>query len=182
MTSTLLSNISERREWVLVFDAGDDVTGQLETFARREHLAAAHFSGIGAFSRVTVGWFDLDAHSYRPIEINEQVEVLSLAGDVADKDGAPAVHAHIVVAKRDGTAHGGHLLGGRVMPTLEVIVTESPAHLRKSFRPEFGIALIDLRHSTAAGGAEPPGDGSASDAGDRPAQGRAPNRGGGKVK
>ncbi len=31
-----------------------------------------------------------------------------------------------------------------VRPTLEVVLTESPAHLRKSFRPEYGLALIDL--------------------------------------
>jgi hypothetical protein len=76
-------------------------------------------------------------------------EVLSLIGDVADSDGKPAVHAHICVAKRDGTAHGGHLQSGTVRPTLELIVTESPAHLRKTFRKEFGLALIDIDRSNA---------------------------------
>src|SRR5207248_8373816 len=56
----------------------------------------------------------------------------------------PTLHAHLVVGRRDGTTLGGHLLEGHVWPTLEVIVTETPAHLRKSLDPETGLALIDI--------------------------------------
>jgi len=74
----------------------------------------------------------------------EQVELLSLIGDVVEKEGEPLVHAHAVVGKRDGTAHGGHLLQARVRPTCELVLTESPAHLRKEFDPVVGVALIKL--------------------------------------
>jgi hypothetical protein len=147
MKSRLLSNIQGRREWAVVFDDEDEVMADLKRFATDQRLTAAHFTGIGAFAGVTVAWFDLKSLSYQPIEIAEQVEVLSLIGDVAESDGKLSVHAHIFVAKRDGSAHGGHLQKGRVRPTLELIVIESPAHLRKSFRREFGIALIDLDRS-----------------------------------
>jgi predicted DNA-binding protein with PD1-like motif len=151
MKSKLLSNIGGRREWALIFDAGDEVADGLKRFAEAEKLQAAHFTGIGAFANLTVAWFDIPKQAYQPIEIDEQVEVLSLIGDVAESKGKPSVHAHLCVAKRDGTAHGGHLQRALVRPTLEVIVIESPAHLRKSFRPEFGLALIDLDQSTPSG-------------------------------
>jgi uncharacterized protein len=70
--------------------------------------------------------------------------LLSLIGDIALKNGEPPVHAHAIVGKRDGTAHGGHLLEARVRPTCELVLTESPTHLRKEFDPEAGIALIKL--------------------------------------
>jgi len=149
MKSKALSNLAGSREWALIFDSGDEVMREMKQFARSHELSAAHFTGIGAFAAVTVAWFDLDAQTYRPIEIAEQVEVLSLIGDVAEYEGKPAVHAHICVAKRDGSAHGGHLQKGQVRPTLEVIVVESPGHLRKSFRAEFGLPLIDIDRSTA---------------------------------
>jgi len=50
-------------------------------------------------------------------------------------------------ALSDGTTRGGHLLEGRVFPTLEAIVTETPAELREVMRPDIGIALIDLDQS-----------------------------------
>lgn len=78
------------------------------------------------------------------IPINEQVEVLSLVGDVALKGDEPKVHAHVVVGKRDGSAHGGHILEAHVWPTLEVMLVESPRHLHRRHDEESGLALIDL--------------------------------------
>jgi hypothetical protein len=95
-------------------------------------------------SDVVLGYLDWEKRDYERIPLTEQVEVLSLVGDVALEDGSPKVHAHIVVGKRDGTAHGGHLLEGRVRPTLEVVLHESPENLRRKPDPRSGLALIDL--------------------------------------
>jgi len=54
---------------------------------------------------------------------------------------------HVVLGLSDGTTRGGHLLEARVFPTLEAVVTENPAYLRKVLQPDIGIALIDLDQS-----------------------------------
>ena len=136
------------RTFALVFDKGDDPVTGLAAFARDERLTAARFTGIGAFSELVVGYFDRERKDYARIAIDEQVEVLSLTGDVAvDEREEPQVHAHVVVGKADGSAHGGHLLEARVWPTLEIVLVQSPAALRKRVDAETGLALI-----TAAGG------------------------------
>jgi predicted DNA-binding protein with PD1-like motif len=91
-----------------------------------------------------LGFFDLKAKDYRPIPVEEQVEVLSLLGDVALEDGKPKVHAHVVVGDSRGNARGGHLLKAHVRATLEVIVTEAPVHLHRRHDPESGLALIRI--------------------------------------
>jgi predicted DNA-binding protein with PD1-like motif len=133
----------DERTWAVIFAAGDEAAAGLDEFARAESLDAARFTAIGGFSRATLGYFDVDLATYRPIRVEEQVEVLSLIGDIARGDDGPQVHAHVVVGTAAGNARGGHLLEGHVRPTLEVLVTESPGHLRRRFSPEFGIALID---------------------------------------
>ena len=133
---------SGEKTYVLVLDKGDEVIGELTGFARGQSLAAAHFTAIGAFSEVTLGYFERDRKAYRKIPVREQVEVLSLIGDIALDAGEPKVHAHVVVGKADGTAHGGHCLSGRVWPTLEVVLAESPRRLQKRLDPETGLALI----------------------------------------
>jgi predicted DNA-binding protein with PD1-like motif len=138
-------NAEEERTWAVVCDSGDEVMRELGSFATEHGLSAARLEGIGALSDVTLGYFDWETKEYARVRLSEQVEVLSLLGDVALTDDGPQVHAHIVVGKRDGSAHGGHLMEGHVRPTLEVIVTETPAHLRKRMDPESGLALIDPR-------------------------------------
>ena len=134
-----------RRTFAVVFDSGDELAGGLLDFARQHAVAGAYFTGIGALRDVTLGYWRWETKDYERIPVREQVEVLSLAGNVAlAPDGEPKVHAHVVVGKADGTAHGGHLLEGHVRPTLEVILVESPQHLRRTHDPETGLALIDV--------------------------------------
>ena len=133
-----------QRTFAVVFDKGDDVLENLLAFAKEHKLTAAEFSGLGALSDAVLGYFDWQEKDYRRIPIDEQVEVLNLTGNVALAEGEPKLHPHIVLGKADGTAHGGHLLEAHVRPTLEVIVTESPAHLRRRSDPETGLALLQL--------------------------------------
>jgi uncharacterized protein len=129
--------------YVLVLETGDEIAATLKQFAMQHELSGSSFKAIGALSDVKVGWFNWETKKYETAaEIKEQVEVLSLIGDIALRDGKPEVHAHIVVGKKDGTAHGGHLQEAHVRPTLELVLTESPESLQKKYDPESGLALI----------------------------------------
>jgi uncharacterized protein len=136
-----------QQTFVLIFDTGDQVVSGLKAFAEEQRLAASHFTAIGAFKDVTLGYFDWQKKDYIRIPIREQVEVLALVGDVTISDGKPTIHAHVVLGKRDGSTCGGHLIEAEVRPTLEVILTESPAHLERRFDKEAGLALISLESS-----------------------------------
>ena len=139
-----LDDAGGSRTFVLVCDRGDDPVEALTDAAKRYDLRAASLTGIGAFAGVTLGFFDHARRDYRRRVIREQVEVVSLIGNIALDRGEPRVHAHIVVARADGGALGGHLLGGSVEPTLEVTLVEAPATLQRKTDPFTGLALIDL--------------------------------------
>ncbi len=134
-----------QKTFVLVFDTGDEVVSGLTEFAEERGLEAASFTAIGAFEAATLGYFDMDEKEYRKIPVHEQVEVLSLTGNVASaEEGEPMVHAHAVLGRSDGTTRGGHLLEARVRPTLEVVLTETPEHLRRETDRETGLPLIAI--------------------------------------
>ena len=133
--------------YVVVCDPGDEAVAALTQFAQAEDLEAASIAAVGAFEHAVVGWFDRAAKDYRRIRVDEQCEVLSLLGDVAQGQDGPILHMHTVLGLSDGTTRGGHLLEGKVFPTLEVVVTETPAQLRKIMHPDIGVALIDLDRS-----------------------------------
>ena len=133
------------KTFVVIFETGDEIAEGLKRFAIEQKLAGSSFKAIGALSSVKLGWFNWETKKYQTsVDLAEQVELLSLIGDIALKDGEPQVHAHVVVAKSDGTALGGHLQEAHVRPTCEVVLTESPEHLQKQIDPKSGIALIRL--------------------------------------
>ena len=132
------------KTFAVVFGTGDEAMDGLLSFAKEQTLGAANFTGIGACSSVVLGYFDWEKKDYIQIRVDEQVEVVSLIGDIALEKGEPKVHAHAVIGKRDGSAMGGHLLKAHVRPTIEIVVAESPAHLQRAFDPQSGLALIRL--------------------------------------
>jgi uncharacterized protein len=133
---------ADTRTWAVVLETGDEANACLLDFAKAQSLSAAHFTAIGAFQRAVLGYFDWNTKSYKRNAVDAQVEVVALIGDVALKDEQPALHMHAVLGQSDGHALGGHLLEGHVRPTLEVIVTETPAYLRRRHDPVSGLALI----------------------------------------
>lgn len=145
MDTRLLSEGDDLRTFAVILKSGDEAMASLQAFADREQLTAASFSAIGAFSDAVLAYFDFGTKQYLRNVIEEQVEVASLRGDVAlDPEGKRAVHMHAVLGRRDGSALAGHLLKAHVRPTLEVILTESPAHLRRRHDPQSGLTLIDV--------------------------------------
>ncbi|MBR1145642.1 PPC domain-containing DNA-binding protein [Bradyrhizobium sp. AUGA SZCCT0431] len=145
MKNQLVSDEPGGRIHVVILDSGEEAFAALTRFANEAKITAASVTAIGAFENAVVGWFDFATKTYKKIEVNEQCEVLSALGDVAvGDDGKASLHVHIVLGLSDGSTRGGHLLAGRVRPTLEVVLTEVPARLRRKKRADLGIALIDI--------------------------------------
>jgi predicted DNA-binding protein with PD1-like motif len=145
---TKLINNGSQKTYVLVLDKDDEAVGSIEDFARKNGIAAAQLTGIGAFSDAALGFFDWETKNYRAIHVTEQVEVVSLLGDIAlGADGKSTLHPHVVVSRADGIAMGGHLLKAHVRPTLEVVLTESPRHIHKRKDAELMTAEETLRQA-----------------------------------
>ncbi len=127
---------------VLALDSGEEVVAALLDFARDKGITGGSLTALGAFSDVVLGFFDFERKDYRRNRIDEQVEVAAMVGDFAMAGDRVKLHAHLVIAKRDGSAWGGHLLEGHVHPTLEVTLGEAPKTLRRHSDPETGLALL----------------------------------------
>ncbi|MGE5325369.1 MAG: PPC domain-containing DNA-binding protein [Actinomycetota bacterium] len=144
MKTRLLHSTHGLKTFALVFEKDEDVREPLLLFAREHGISGAHVSAIGAFSEVTLGYFDRHKKAYQEIPVHEQVEVLAFSGNLARHENNCFLHAHVVVGKADGSTAGGHFLRGKVWPTLEMVLVESPQSLRRVRDEETGLPLIDL--------------------------------------
>ena len=145
MKSTKIAGDAAAETRVVVLESGEEAFAALTKFANEAGITAASLTAIGAFENATVGWFDFEKKTYKKIEVAQHCGVLSAIGDIAvGDDGKASLHVHIVLGLSDGSTRGGHLLAGTVRPTLEVVLTEVPAKLRRKKRADLGIALIDM--------------------------------------
>ena len=145
MKHKLLASDAGERTFILVLDEGDEAFRSIAAFAEEQGVTAASITAIGAFRSAMIAFFDLETKDYTKIPVEVQSEVLSMLGDLAlDDKGKASAHLHVVLGLSDGSTRGGHFLEGYVRPTLEVMLRETPAELRRKHRPDLGIALIDL--------------------------------------
>jgi predicted DNA-binding protein with PD1-like motif len=120
----------QQRTHLVFFDPGEECVQGLADYVASNGIDAASFSAIGGFERTHLGFFNLETRGFDEIAFHEeQVEVLSLTGDILPNDDQVlTVHGHVVVGRRDGTTAGGHLLTGIIQPILIVTLVELLAH------------------------------------------------------
>jgi uncharacterized protein len=143
MQVKLLKSSKDEKVYVVVFHNGDEALSGLTDFAIQNHIVDAHFTAIGAISGAILGWLDLPNKQYRAIPVDEQVEVLSMIGDIATYNGKPVVHTHVVLGRPDGSTVGGDVWELHVNPTLEVFVTANTTPLKKKPDDASGMKFID---------------------------------------
>jgi predicted DNA-binding protein with PD1-like motif len=143
MQFKLVKDTPDEKVYAIIFHKGDEALSGLTDFALANHLTDAHFTAIGAVSSATLAWLNLPNKVYRRIPVNQQVEVLSLIGDIATFNQKPVVHMHAVLGKSDGTTIGGHVFELNVNPTLEVFLTANTTPLSKRPDDPSGMKIID---------------------------------------
>jgi predicted DNA-binding protein with PD1-like motif len=125
MKATVIED-ARQKSFILNFESGDEVISGIEKFARESGLQNAQLTAIGGFSSATLGSFMWDSKDYKRIPVNEQVEVMTMTGNVVSDSDGLKVNAHAVLSKADGSAQGGQVLEAFVNPRMEVILGESP--------------------------------------------------------
>ncbi len=142
MRHHLMDETNGRRTFVVALEMGEEVVSSITGFALQLSLASSSVTGIGGFQRVRLGFFDYERSGFRENLIDEQVELLSLVGNIADEEGTPHLHAHVVLGRYDATTRGGHLVEAVVRPTMELVIVEYPEHLQRRHDKETGLVLL----------------------------------------
>lgn len=143
MQAKLVKDTAGEQVYSIIFYKDDEVLSGLTDFAIAHKISDAHFTAIGAVSGATLAWLDIPQKMYRRIAVTQQVEVLSLIGDIAVFKGVPIVHMHAVLCKTDGSTVGGHVFELISNPTVEVFMTVDKTPLAKKADDASGMKLID---------------------------------------
>jgi predicted DNA-binding protein with PD1-like motif len=126
------------------FLSGEVFPGPLLDFLGRERIGYAALTGLGAVRGVTVSYWNAESQQYQQHEIEEQMEVVSLVGNVTLRDDAPFIHAHVSLGRRDLSVIGGHVNQLVVHPTLEVWLRPEATPVRRELDDSCGLYVMQL--------------------------------------
>jgi predicted DNA-binding protein with PD1-like motif len=125
-------------------ESGDEVVESLTALLKAEDIGFAVVSGLGAVRYVRVAYLNVDRREYEAHEVEEQLEVVSLIGNAALRDGQPFLHLHAALGRRDLSVFGGHLQAAIAHPTVEVWLQPEQEPVERMFDESIGMAVMQL--------------------------------------
>ncbi|WP_235844831.1 PPC domain-containing DNA-binding protein [Cupriavidus agavae] len=129
--------------YLLVLRMGDNVLERLAVFAACEKIPSASLSAIG-FAHVTFGFWDAGKQQFNP-KTYRDVEMASVVGSLAWKEGKPSIHIHGVAGDSKFDTYGGHILAMEVgTGSLEVTVSVHGQRLDRAIDPRIGANVLQL--------------------------------------
>lgn len=133
----------------LRFEGGDQVAQSLLAWLKSQDIGYATMTGLGAVSAATVSYWNSETREYETHELPEQMEVVSLIGNVTIKEGAPFTHIHVTLGRRDLSIVGGHFNDATVNPNLEVWVLPESEGVQRTLDEKSGLFLMHLSEEGA---------------------------------
>jgi uncharacterized protein len=133
-----------RESFVVRLETGEEISATVTEFARALAIDAAQVSGIGSAYHVVLGYFDRQAREYLRHTVEDEVEIVSLLGTIALKEGKPFPHLHVTVSGRDFHALAGHLFEGYVGATCELVIRPLTGYIQRTQDDATGLYLLDL--------------------------------------
>lgn len=129
---------------VVRLESGEPVVESLTRLLESEGIGFAVISGLGAARYVRLAYLNVEQREYEAHEIEEQLEVVSLLGNAALREGRPFLHLHVSMGRRDLSLFGGHLQELIANPTIEVWVQPEADSVQRVFDDQIGMAVMQL--------------------------------------
>jgi len=128
--------------YVLNVARGEEVVSTLKTFLQEKNIRAAHITGLGAADEMNIAYYNLAKKEFERHAISEEVEILSLVGNVGTLQNETIIHMHGVFGKRDLSVFGGHIFSIRVSGACELHITTLEGEIKRAYDEETGLNLF----------------------------------------
>jgi len=112
------------RAFLFSIHKGEDLLQAIQYFCHHHQVRCGMINAVGAVERATFTIYDQKAKKYNKVNIEKELEILSLSGNISLFDDKPMVHAHVTFSDSEGKAFGGHLTAGTRVFSSEVFIQE----------------------------------------------------------
>ena len=130
---------------IIILEKDEDLFLSIEEIAKKENLKCGFFNGIGALKKAELGFYHLHKKEYHREFFNDEVELLSMNGNLSLLNEKPFLHIHATLGSDDFSCFGGHLFKAVVAVTCEIRFEIYPFELTRTFNECIGLNLLNLK-------------------------------------
>ncbi|MFZ2300204.1 MAG: PPC domain-containing DNA-binding protein [Candidatus Moraniibacteriota bacterium] len=127
---------------VMNLTRGEELVAILASWCKKEKISGATLSGLGAADELEVAYYNLGVKQFERHTIKEEVEILSLVGNVAMLSDKRVLHIHGTFGRKDLSTFGGHICSLRVSGACEIHLTVFPQAFIRAYDEETGLNLL----------------------------------------
>jgi len=125
-------------------EKGEEIVESIRTLANKEQIKLGTITGIGAVNKATIGLFEVDTKVYNTIDLEEDMEIVSLGGNITEKDGEVYIHLHIAISNSTYNVKAGHLNSAIISATGEIFIDIIEGSVGRRFDKEAGLNLLEF--------------------------------------
>ena len=131
--------------YLVRLEKGEKLVESLLSFAKQQKIAGAWISAIGAVSNIELGFYDLNAQSYKWQSFDQDLEITSLNGSLAWEGEEPIVHLHGTFSDEQMKSVGGHIKEAEIAGTCELFIhVWNSDQLHRNLDVGTGLKLLDF--------------------------------------
>lgn len=132
----------EKEAYILNIERGEELLSALRAFLDKEQIKAGYFTGLGAAGTLDLAYYNLAAKKFERHVIQEDVEILSLTGNIAMLKDEAIIHVHGTFGRKDLSVFGGHIFSLRVSGACEIHLTKLSGEMSRAYDEATGLNLL----------------------------------------
>ena len=130
--------------YVLRLNKGDEILTEIKKLCLSEKIKTAQVMGLGATNYLEVGFYKNSEKKYYINKFEQDMEIISLIGNITSMNNEPYLHLHICVGDCNGNSFGGHLNKALISITGELFITSYDIDINRYKDEEIGINLLNI--------------------------------------
>lgn len=122
-----------------------DLLEEITRFCTEKEIRLGSIQAIGAVRKARLGYYNQKTRKYQFFDLDHNLEITSLTGNISLKDGKPIAHVHVTLADENGKTYGGHLAPGTTIFACEIIIESFSSingdELQRGYDEDTGLPL-----------------------------------------
>lgn len=134
--------LKNKEKYILSFQMGEGLQEELIKFCKDEDIRSGFFVGFGGLQELDLSYYNLSEKRYEDKNIKENLEIVSLTGNIARLNNDIIIHMHGVFSDSKSNAIGGHVKKIVVSGTCEVFLTIFDDVIERKYDDATGLNLM----------------------------------------